>query len=160
MKFQWQVISGPNMAAVAKACGYCCKVIGLIAAALMADAGGSLAQLRVCNQTLDLYNLSIGYDDAGKFETEGWWAIPANSCLSPIKRALQSRYIYLYAANIYGEPVLSGNSVMCVGTGKFTIRRNPNQPWNCWLRGYKEAKFVEIDTGNSTEWTTFLRDRK
>ncbi|MGQ0484962.1 MAG: DUF1036 domain-containing protein [Hyphomicrobiales bacterium] len=148
----------PSPANMASGC--CCKVICLAAIVLAADTGTSLAQLRVCNQTHDLYNLSIGHDDAGKFETEGWWAIPANSCLSPIKRPLQSRYIYLYAANIYGESVLSGNSTMCVGRGKFTIRRNPGQPWNCWLRGYKEAHFVEIDTGNSTEWTTFIRNRK
>jgi len=147
------------MVTVAKACA-CLKALCLMAVLVTANATASLAQFRVCNQTLDLYNLSIGYGDAEKFETEGWWAIPGNSCLSPIKRPLQSRYIYLYVVNIYGEPVLSGNSAMCVGREKFIIRRHPKQTWNCWLRGYKEVEFVEVDTGNSTEWTTFLKDKK
>ncbi len=127
---------------------------------LLAGASDARAQFKVCNQTFDLYNLSIGYGDARKFKTEGWWTVPANSCVSPIRDDLQSRYIYLYVANIYGEPVLSGSSVMCVGREKFSAGRKPDQPWECWLRGLREAKFVEIDTGNSTEWITFIKDKK
>src|SRR4051812_16727498 len=59
------------------------------------------AELKVCNQTLNLYNVAIGtVGEGGSFTTEGWWTLSANDCVSPIKDKLTSRYVYVFATSI------------------------------------------------------------
>jgi uncharacterized membrane protein len=118
----------------------------------------ALAEFKVCNQTLNLYNLALGFGGTGEFHTEGWWTLPANACVTPIKDRLKSRYIYVYATDIYGNEALSGEWNMCVSGKKFVIARPPGDAWNCWVRGYQQAGFKEIDTGNSQNWMVFIRE--
>jgi uncharacterized membrane protein len=114
------------------------------------------AQFRVCNQTLNLFNVAIGRPVEGNlFTTEGWWTLAANSCTSPIKEPLESSYFYLYGTDIYGEPAIVGSTDMCVDTKQFTIRDQKD----CWVRGYQQARFLEVNTGNARSWTVFIRDR-
>ncbi len=120
----------------------------------------SAAQFKVCNQSIALYNLSIGAEIGQKFHTEGWWTVPANSCVTPIKDdldALKLKYVYVYATTVNGDSAFEGNWEMCVDTRRFKIEKIPEQPWNCWVRGFQLVKFKEIDTGNAKSWTVFLR---
>lgn len=124
-------------------------------------AGSALAEFKICNQTVAVYNVSIGAEKDQKFSTEGWWILPANSCISPIKEdldVLRVRYIYVYATAVTGESAFLGNSDMCVDTKRFKIDKIPDQPWNCWVRGFEFVKFKEIDTGTAKSWTIFIRD--
>lgn len=125
------------------------------------------AEFKVCNQTLNLYNvaiavkkpdLTIGRDNTGVFYTEGWWTVPANACVQLVKEELTSRYVYLYATNIYGDDSLSGGEKLCIGSKKFVIAHPPGVLWNCWVRGYQQAGFKEIDTGSARSWTVFIRE--
>jgi uncharacterized membrane protein len=121
------------------------------------------AEFKVCNQTLNLYNIAIGKEINRSFHTEGWWTLPANNCVSPIKEdldVLKLRYVYIFATTIYGDDALTGDWPMCIDTRKFKIPKVPGEPWNCWIRGYQQAKFKEIDTGNAKSWTVFIRENQ
>ncbi len=74
------------------------------------------------------------------------------SCSTPVHGALKSRFLYLFAVDINGSDVTSGTVSMCVDSGKFRVLGISD----CWRRGLQAANFVEIDTADATEWTTFL----
>jgi uncharacterized membrane protein len=119
------------------------------------------AEFKVCNQTLNLLNLAIGAEIDQQFGTEGWWTVPANSCVSPIKEDLLNlrlKYVYVYAMSVTGEDVLRGDWAMCIKPGRFTYKKLPSADWDCWVKGYQQARFVEVDTGNARNWTVFIRE--
>lgn len=116
-------------------------------------ASPASAQLMVCNQSLDVLNVALGFDEKGEFETEGWWSIGANRCSSVVRQALTGRYYYLYAEDVFGQPVLSGAVPACVDAKRFRITGTSS----CWVRGLREAPFAEIDTQSQSRWTVFLK---
>lgn len=119
------------------------------------------AELKICNQTLNLYNLAIARPSLiikGDWQTEGWWTVTANSCITPISESLTEVFIYLYATDIYGNPAISGASSLtdwCVKSVKFLIDGQEN----CWKRGYMKARFSEIDTKGNDSWTVFIQQK-
>lgn len=135
---------------------------GLAALTLLWLPGGgdAWAAFKVCNQSIALYNIAVGAEINQKFNTEGWWTLPANSCVTPIKEDLTDlkiRYIYLYATTVTGESAFEGEWDMCVDTKRFKIPKIPGESWNCWVRGFQAAKFQEINTGDAKSWTVFVR---
>jgi uncharacterized membrane protein len=136
-------------------CGPASLCLGLV---LLGGTGAPAgAEFRVCNQTLNLFNLAIGRPIADDlFETEGWWTLAANSCTSLIKQPLQASYFYLYGTDIYGEPVIVGSTDMCVDVDKQFIIADQK---DCWVRGYERARFLEVNTANAPSWTVFIRER-
>jgi uncharacterized membrane protein len=115
------------------------------------------AQFAVCNQTIDAINLAVATETRGVFSSEGWWTIGANRCVDVIKEELVSRYIYVYATDVFGQPILSGDFAgheMCVGPKKFLIEATDS----CWQRGYQAVRFMEVDTQAMIRWTLFLKD--
>lgn len=135
--------------------------------ALAAVAGGALlgwappclAQFQVCNQTFDVINVAIGQEAgasgrAGVFQTEGWWTIGANRCVDVIKEELVNRYIYVFATDVFDQPVIDGTTEMCVAPKRFVIEGIDQ----CWQRGHKVARFMEVDTQAVQRWTLFLKD--
>ncbi|MDZ5451284.1 MULTISPECIES: DUF1036 domain-containing protein [Labrys] len=118
------------------------------------------AAFRVCNQSVTLYNVAIGAEIDKKFATEGWWTLPGNTCVTPIKEDLSDlklRYVYIYATTATGDSAFEGNWDMCVDTKRFKIEKVQDQPWDCWVRGFVQAKFKEVDTGDTGSWTVFIR---
>ena len=127
----------------------------LCAAALLgAWSGPAAAQFAVCNQTFDVLNVAIAQATEGTFQSEGWWTIGANRCVNVIKKELVSRFIYVYATDVFGQPILSGTQSMCIGPKRFLI----TGPESCWQRGHKQAKFAEVDTQAVERWTLFLKE--
>jgi len=126
----------------------------LIAAVSIWSSSAS-AELKVCNQTLSLYNVAVGTEKEGAFQTEGWWTLAANDCVSPITDDLVSRYVYVLATNIYGDDALTGGTSMCIDRHKHFVIAGTD---NCWLRGYEEARFKEVDTHSASSWTVFIRE--
>ena len=112
-----------------------------------------MAQLMVCNQSLDVLNVALGYEESGEFQTEGWWSIGANRCSSVVRQALAGRYYYLYAEDVFGQPVLSGAVPACVDAKRFRITGTSS----CWIRGLRETPFAEVDTQSQSRWTVFLK---
>ena len=130
---------------------------------LLCGNAAAHAEFKVCNQTVGLYNVAIGAEVQQKFTTEGWWPLPANSCVIPIKEELDQlklRYVYVHVESVTGESAFDGNWDMCVDTKRFKIEKIVNEPWNCWVRGFIQKKFLEVDTGDSKSWTVFVRPGK
>ncbi len=125
----------------------------------LAAAGGACllpnaarAEFAVCNQTLDVVNLAIGQEVDAIFQTDGWWTIGANQCVNVIQDELANRYIYVYATDVFGHPMLAGSTEMCVERRRFSLRGIND----CWQRGLIAAKFLEVDTLDQERWTFFL----
>ena len=115
------------------------------------------AQFAVCNQTIDAINLAVATETSGVFSSEGWWTIGANRCVDVVKEELVSRYIYVYATDVFGQPILAGDFAgheMCVAPKKFLIEATDS----CWQRGYQQVRFMEVDTQAMIRWTLFLKD--
>jgi uncharacterized membrane protein len=114
------------------------------------------AEFAVCNQTLDVVNIAVGQEvregSHAFWQTEGWWTVGANQCVNVIRDELVNRYIYIYATDVFGQPLLNGTTPMCVGTRRFVIRDNKE----CWVNGRIEAPFFEVDTQKTERWTLFL----
>lgn len=125
----------------------------VIATAVLA-ATPARANFQVCNQTLDVVNVAVGIFDVNAWETSGWWTIGPNQCANVIQETLRSRYVYVYARDVFNGSMLNGTATMCVDPGEFRIRgRN-----DCLTRGHIAAQFKEIDTRRSERWTFFLVD--
>lgn len=114
--------------------------------------GLAAAQFAVCNQSFDVMNVAIGLDVQDDFQTEGWWTVGPNQCANVIRDELTTRYIYIFAQDVFGQPVVSGSTQMCISPRKFTIRGLQE----CWSRGYVSAGFIEVDTVKTQRWTLFL----
>jgi uncharacterized membrane protein len=115
-------------------------------------ASPARAEFHVCNQTLDVVNVAIGQQENEAFRTEGWWTVGSNQCATVIRGDLQVRYLYVYASDVFGQPILNGTQSMCVGASRFTIEGITD----CWVHGYRAAQFVEVDTKATSDWTLFL----
>jgi uncharacterized membrane protein len=132
-------------------------VLTLFAADLAASSPAR-AQFSVCNQTLDAVNVAIAKAaPSGVIVSEGWWTIGANRCVDVIKEELGNKYIYVYATDVFGQPILAGDFVggeMCVATKRFTIEGTDS----CWQRGFEAVRFMEVDTKDQVRWTLFLKE--
>lgn len=125
-------------------------VVALVLA--MSAPTAAKAEFTVCNQTLDVVNLAVGQEIESAFQTDGWWTVGANQCVNVIREELGNRYIYVYATDVFGHPILSGSTDMCVERRRFTIRGIKE----CWQRGHIAAAFYEVDTREQARWTLFL----
>ncbi|MBC8130720.1 MAG: DUF1036 domain-containing protein, partial [Rhizobiaceae bacterium] len=105
------------------------------------------------NQTLDVVNVAIGQEAETAFRTEGWWTIGANRCVNVIQEPLVNRYIYVFANDVFGQPILNGSTRMCIGSKRFLI----DGTTACWERGHTIAPFYEVDTQAVERWTLFLQ---
>lgn len=111
------------------------------------------ANFQVCNQTLDVINVAIGAWDLDAWRTEGWWTVGPNQCANVIEDTLTSRFIYVYARDVFNKSMLEGTTTLCVDAGEFVIRGRED----CLVRGHIAARFHEVDTRASERWTFFLR---
>ncbi|MCT7374160.1 DUF1036 domain-containing protein [Chelativorans salis] len=112
------------------------------------------AEFTVCNQTLDVVNLAVGQEVDSAFQTNGWWTVGANQCVNVIREELANRYIYIYATDVFGQPILNGSTEMCVERRRFTIRGIED----CWQRGHIATRYYEVDTLEQVRWTLFLTE--
>ena len=110
------------------------------------------AQFAVCNQSLDVVNVAIGREVNKEFQSEGWWTVGANQCSTVIREPLDGRYIYVFAEDVFAQPVTYGNTQMCVAPRRFSIRGTDG----CLVRGFSQAGFIEVDTQTMNRWTLFL----
>ena len=121
----------------------------------LAAATPARAHFVVCNQSFDVLNVAVGRDAGPGFETEGWWIVGANRCATVIRDELAARYVYVHADDVCGRPVLYGSTEMCVGAKRFRIVGGEA----CFARGYRPAKFLEVDTKAVSRRTLFLAPR-
>ena len=90
-----------------------------LAGFILATPDRAQANFQVCNQTLDVINVAIGAYDIDEWETAGWWTIGPNQCANVIEETLTSRYVYIYARDVFNASMVSGTTTMCVDPGEF-----------------------------------------
>jgi uncharacterized membrane protein len=129
---------------------------GASAALLIAlfPANPARADLKLCNGSQSRVGVSIGYQDAQGWATEGWWNIASQSCETLLKGAVPSRFIYVHAVDYDRGGEWAGTNFMCTADKSFAIRGVQD----CSPRGYKRTGFFEVDTGEAQEWTVRLTD--
>ncbi len=110
------------------------------------------AGLRVCNGSVDLVNVAIGYETDEGIRTEGWWTITSNACSQVLQEPLKSAGYYLHVADGFGEGRLVGDITLCIREEKFVVYDGDQ----CWQRGLIEADFFQIETGGAEDWTVLL----
>lgn len=118
------------------------------------------AQFAVCNQSYDVVNVAIGQQVEDTFETQGWWTIGTNQCANVIREELQNRFLYVYAMDVFGQPLLPGSTPMCIDTPFPPPRGAITGITDCWVEGYRQALFYEVDTQATVRWTLFLSPRE
>lgn len=131
----------------------------MVIAAAIAGSVPTLAsaELRICNQSFDVLNVALGMPGAGTDpETRGWWRIAPNQCATLVREPLHTRYYYVFATDVFGKEVLAGGTPLCVAPKRFDI---DNQQ-DCLLRGFLDARFLEIDTQERDNWTVFVTPRQ
>ena len=124
----------------------CVFVCGCLLASY-AEAG-----LRVCNGSVDLVNIAIGYETDDGLRTEGWWTITSNACSQILSEPLNSARYYLHVADGFGENRLAGDITLCIREEKFVLYDGDQ----CWQRGLIEAEFFQVETGGAADWTVLL----
>lgn len=125
----------------------------VVVAALFASP--AKAELRLCNQSFDVLNVAMAEPEGQGFATSGWWRVAPNQCATLRRDALQSRYYYVFAADVFGNEVLAGAIPMCVAPRRFRVEGQQD----CLLRGYLDARFAEVDTKDQPNWTVFVTPR-
>lgn len=121
---------------------------------LALSAGPARADLKLCNSTASRIGVSIGYQDATGWATEGWWNIASQTCETLLKGPVPSRFVYVHAVDYDRGGEWGGKNEMCTADKSFAIRGVQD----CAKRGYKRSGFFEVDTGEAKEWTIRLTD--
>lgn len=113
------------------------------------------ADFRICNDTKSLVGAALGYRDAGKWISEGWFQVPAETCSSLIEGELSSRFYYIYAEDADSGGQWRGDVFMCTQEREFKIEGIKD----CFKRGLNKTGFFEIDTGNRANWMVRLTEQ-
>ena len=132
--------------------GSCVPAITVVLTLL--GTGAAQADLKLCNSTTSRIGVSIGYQDANGWATEGWWNIAAQTCETLLRGAVPSRFVYVHAVDYDRGGEWVGTNFMCTHDKSFAIRGVQD----CPKRGYKRSGFFEVDTGEAKEWTIRLTD--
>lgn len=117
--------------------------------------GSAHAEFRVCNDSFEVLNISIAEPYNENYRSRGWWRIAPDQCAAVIKEPLDQRYIYVYAADVFGRSAVGGGQSFCIAPRRFVI----DGAEDCLLRGYAEGFFNEIDTGDEVDWTLHIMPR-
>ena len=125
---------------------------GGLAVAALAWGGPARAGFSVCNDSFDVLNLAVAYDPGAGFVSEGWWTIAPNRCVAVIRDRILSRYVYVFATDVFNQPLVDGGAAFCVDDGRFRI---PGAG-ECWTRGHVGAAFAEVDIGEAEHWTLIV----
>lgn len=113
------------------------------------------AELRLCNQSFDVLNIALAQPDGDGFRSRGWWRVAPNQCATLLREPLRAQSYYVFATDVFGKDVLAGSAPMCVAPRRFeTLDQS-----DCLLRGFLDARFLEVDTGDQTDWTVFVAPR-
>lgn len=129
-------------------------VLGLAPFVLSLGASCAQAKFAVCNKTEHPFAIALGHMSGGKWVSEGWWRVEPKGCTDILRGALKARYYYLRGVHLGVDGAWDGNRMFCVARDNFTIKGRGN----CAKRGYGQAGFFEIDTGDYTTWVLNLSD--
>ncbi len=123
-------------------------------AALMSFSTAAHAEYQFCNKTSYVLKTAIGYQDKGRWFSEGWWVVQPGRCETIISEALDKPVYYTFARSVAahkgGIKYFAGNQRLCVKTDKFRLEGRDD----CERRGAIERLFAKIDIGDKDKWST------
>lgn len=122
--------------------------------AMLALAAPSQAKFAVCNKTSHPLMVAIAYSGTEGWRSEGWWRVAPESCSDILAGPLKARYYYVRGVHVGVDGGWDGNRFFCVGADNFSIKGRER----CRKRGYFQAGFFEVDTGEKSSWTQNLSD--
>ncbi len=132
--------------------GLLIAVIAAVASSLAAT--NAKAEYQFCNKTSYVLMSAIGYQDRGRWISEGWWLLQPGRCETVIADALDKPTYYTFARSVAahkgGIKYFAGNQRLCVQQDKFRLEGRDD----CERRGAIERLFARIDVGNNDKWTT------
>jgi uncharacterized membrane protein len=117
------------------------------------------AELKLCNMTQSRVGIAVGYRDekAKQWVTEGWWNVLSHGCETLLRQKLDGQFYYIYAVDYDRGGAWEGKDprfTMCIADKSFTITGLAD----CAGRGYKQARFLEVDTGQADNFTIRLTE--
>jgi uncharacterized membrane protein len=149
------MINRPTIATCWRAARRMTALAALAATGATLHAAPAVADFRLCNNTTSRVGIAIGYKDKDGWATEGWWNLPGRSgCEILLRGTLASRYYYIYAVDYDRGGEWSGQAFMCTRDKEFIIRGTND----CLARGFDRTGFLEVDTGDSVDWTVQLTE--
>lgn len=117
-------------------------------------AAPASASFTVCNKTTNPFLIAIARPAAKGWVSEGWWRVEPQGCTDILRGPLKARYYYLRGVHLGVDGAWDGNRFFCVASDNFTIKGRDN----CRKRGYGQAGFFEVDTGEKTSIVQNLSD--
>jgi uncharacterized membrane protein len=117
-------------------------------------AAPARADFSVCNKTEHAFLVAIGRLRGGVWVSQGWWRVEPKACQDVLRGRLRARYYYLRGVHLGADGAWDGNRFFCVARDNFTIKGRDK----CAKRGYGQAGFFEIDTGERSDWVMNLSD--
>ena len=112
------------------------------------------AEYQFCNKTSYVLKSAIGYQDKGRWISEGWWVLQPGRCEVVISEALTKSTYYTFARSVSahrgGIKYFAGNQRLCVQQDKFRIEGRDD----CERRSAIERLFAKIEIGENDKWTT------
>jgi len=127
----------------------------LAAGTVLTSTQKAFADFRICNDTSSLVGAALGYRQDGKWISEGWFQVPAESCTALIEGDLNSRFYYIYAEDADRGGQWRGDVFLCTNDREFKIEGVQD----CFTRGHVKTGFFEIDTGNRESWMVRLTEQ-
>jgi len=116
-------------------------------------SGQAHAFFKICNKSNEEVYVAIGYHEDEQWLAEGWWSVPPADCRNIINGSLTKRYYYIRGEGVNGK-VWSGEYSFCTTNEKFTLADSPD----CVSSRVDREGFFQVDTGESSDWTTNLTD--
>jgi len=114
--------------------------------------GSASADFTVCNQTASAVELALAYQQGDVWISEGWWSAGAGGCATLVEGNLHNQFFY-----VRGESESKNweeDFSFCYRDAAFTIQGDED----CSARGYKSGGFMEVDVGNSEDFTLELTE--
>ena len=121
--------------------------VAVAALALVSTSRPASADFTVCSQYRETIYVAYGYDDGMDWVSEGWWEIGPGLCTVIYSGAIPERFLYLYGENADRSVAWSGTQPFCI---------EPNNGFIIYGNYECDVNFIEIDTGNTGDWTHTL----
>ena len=114
----------------------------------------SQADLKVCNDTLNLSGVAVGYHENNVWTSSGWWHIPSGECSAVIPGDLEHKDYYLFAEDRATSEIWSGETFLCTSNIEFSITGNED----CYARGFEKSGFFKVSTNQNINWQVRLQE--
>ncbi|MBD2136516.1 DUF1036 domain-containing protein [Anabaena sp. FACHB-1237] len=128
---------------------------------LLAKPQEAKAWFRVCNDTGQDAHVAFGYPEGGKWYSQGWYVVSAETCQEVYPHELRNRTYYVHAqdydGNTWGDDINFCNYWVQFRR-RFKREQTDKTRNNCFPPNQGLMGFVEVNTGGARNFTFRLTD--